>query len=271
MTKTWNARKNKYHLFFKILVTILNTCQKEYKFQLLNYKNSFDKWNKQNYEKINKLTIKDLIKKFSNDEIKNIIDNINNNNNILNTIFKIKFNEFFNMDIDNKELYEKNKTKFKIIVKKGNRFKKKIKKLFKSLTNEKFPKLNIDNNNNNNKIFLIKKIYFFAINDSLDLKKNQNKCITENLEKLKKYINKNYIHYIDIINDRKKKVEIINNSTMDTLYNDNNLLIDRNQIDLEEKNDFDFFINEINSLNNNFALIEKTESWSYIYISDEYQ
>ena len=113
MAKTWNARKNKYHAFFQIIAALLNSFIKEYKFHLKNYKYRFDKWNANDYEKINNLTIKKLIKKFSNNKIKEIIDNIEDDNK-LKMIFDLKFNEFFNVNLNKKELYENYNLKKKL-------------------------------------------------------------------------------------------------------------------------------------------------------------
>ena len=242
MAKTWNARKNKYHAFFQIIAALLNSFIKEYKFHLKNYKYRFDKWNANDYEKINNLTIKKLIKKFSNNKIKEIIDNIEDDNK-LKMIFDLKFNEFFNVNLNKKELYENYKLE------------KKTKKKFKRLTNEKFFSLNKDNNNiiifknknnnnnNNNKIFLIKKIYLFEICDSFEYKNAQIIKKTIKFEYLKKFICEKWIDFIDnIINDKEKNVEIINNSTKETSFNDNN------------NNQYDKYLEGLNTENDNIDL-----------------
>ena len=104
---TSNARKNKYHHFFKIIVSFLNTFIKEYKFGLKNYKKSFDNFIKKNYNEMHKLKIKDLIKRFSDDEIKKIIDKVieNNKSIILNKFLNLNFNEVFNVNFNEEYIF----------------------------------------------------------------------------------------------------------------------------------------------------------------------
>ena len=132
--------------------------------------------------------------------------------------------------------------------------KKKTKKKFKRLTNEKFFSLNKDNNNiiifknknnnnNNNKIFLIKKIYLFEICDSFEYKNAQIIKKTIKFEYLKKFICEKWIDFIDnIINDKEKNVEIINNSTKETSFNDYN------------NNQYDKYLEGLNTENDNIDL-----------------
>ena len=155
---TFNARKNKYYHFFKIIVTFLNTFIKEYKFGLKNYKKSFDNFIKKNYKEMHELKIKNLIKKFSDDEIKKIIEN--NKSIILNKFLNLKFNEVFNVNFN--EVYIFWILKKKLHVKKSHKknnnnniiiIEKYVKKRFKGVfDNKKFPLFNIDDVNNiNNK------------------------------------------------------------------------------------------------------------------------
>ena len=138
---SFDAKKNLYHLRFKIIVALLNTFQNKYKFCLINYKNTFDKWKKLKYKEISEMEIKNLIKMFSNDEINKIIDNIEQNN-ILNEIFNEKFKIFFNMNIKYKDLYTEPKLKF---IKIKGKIIQKFCQSFKYSINEYYPVFKIKN------------------------------------------------------------------------------------------------------------------------------
>ena len=243
---SFDAKKNLYHLRFKIIVALLNTFQNKYKFCLINYKNTFDKWKKLKYKEISEMEIKNLIKMFSNDEINKIIDNIEQNN-ILNEIFNEKFKNFFNMNIKYKDLYTE--PKLKSIKIKG----KKIQKLcqsFKYSINEYYPVFTIynNNNNNNNKIFskkkIITKIYLFNKIDVSNIDEISNDYI--NLNDYKNFFsNKNYNKIFNHIFNENSTNDLTNVNCINHNKNDLyiNIISDNNK-DIKDINLDDNIINE---------------------------